>query len=184
MLEALLQDPGSLAAATAVLGFLFGVLTSSLTEVLKRAVERDRLIALICAEIHRNWKELNRFTSVPDGTHLARSKLELKGISGVSFTGIPEYEFEVYNLKLFENEGIRLALHLSKQARRDFWDTFSLMRDAEAVRQLLKQLPESNTDRSQYQVVFRGLIGKLDESLRQLEESLQRDRSFLVRLID
>lgn len=184
MLEEIFANETTFSALTAVLGFLLGVLSTSLTEFLKRAVERDRLIALISAEIHRNWIYVNRFSSVPDGPVLARRLTELKGVKDVAFAGMPEYDFEVYNLGLFQSQGVNLALHLRRKARSIFWETYSTMRDAEAVRQTINKLSDSNPDRAEYQKVFKMLLIRLDDSLLSLEKELRAQRSLLVRVFD
>lgn len=184
MLDDLSQNKLVLAAFASVLGFLFGVITSSTGELVKRMIERDRLISLITSEIRRNWTQVNRLAGVPVGQFFARSLVEFKGVGGLTFSGIPEYNFEVYNLKLFESEGVKLALHLRSKARNHFWETFSLMRDAEAVRQVLGTLDKEDPDVAEYQKVFKVLIERLDKNLRLLETELERRRSFLATILD
>ncbi|WP_439588269.1 hypothetical protein [Hydrogenophaga sp.] len=184
MLDDLSPNSALLVGLTAGLGFLFGILTTSTGDLIKRIIERDRLISLITSEIQRNSPQANQLTRVPGAPFFARSLSEFKGVSGLSFSRIPEYNFEVYNLKLFESEGMKLALHLRSKTRAQFWETFSLMRDAEAARHVLRTLNENDPDFLQYQKMFKALLEKFDKNLREIVPALERERSWLAKIFD
>src|SRR5215471_21175081 len=95
--------------------FLFGLVSAYIIEAVKRRREKQRLINLFIDEIRRSYLEIDRKKSA--GPSLARSKSELFSVGGVSFAGMPEYQLEVYNAKLFETEGVKLAEQLPTAGR-------------------------------------------------------------------
>jgi hypothetical protein len=121
---------------------------------------------------------------VPVGEIFSRGKFELFGIRDVAFSGSPEYELEVYNARLFETESIRLAQQLGPRARKDFWAAFGYLRDAEAIRLVLKSFPREEHDYAEYQKVFVALIRKASEALTKLWDALEHERSFTETMRD
>lgn len=116
------------------------------------------------------------------GTYFARGVNRFKDMD-VSLTGEPEYQFEVHNLRLYDDEGVKLALSLGHKARKQFWDAYALLRDAEAVRKLIRELPPEDNNRASYQALFVKLVKKLGERLLELEKTLQRERTFFSRFL-
>jgi hypothetical protein len=106
-------------------GFLLGLISAWLLERLKRWREKQCFINLFLAEIGRTNLEIDEKKHVPTGQVLARAKSELFGIGDVTLTGKPEYELEVYHVRLYETEGIRLAQLL--ELYRDLWNEQSFI---------------------------------------------------------
>ena len=102
----------------------------------------------------------------------------------MTFSGAPEYEIEVYNARLFETEGIRLAQHLGPCGRQEFWAAFGYLRDAEAIRLVLKSFPKAEHDYEAYQKVFVVLIRKSSDALTKLWQALEHERSLIETLRD
>jgi hypothetical protein len=100
---------------SAFVGFLFGLASAFIIEAAKRRREKQRLISLFLEEIRRTYLEIDRKKSA--GPSLTRSKSELFGVAGLNRVGMPEYQIEVYNIKLFETEGVRLAQQLGAAGR-------------------------------------------------------------------
>jgi hypothetical protein len=158
-------------------GFLFGLASAFVIEAVKRRREKQRLISLFLEEIRRTYLEIDRKKSA--GPSMARPKTELFGVTGLNLAGMPEYQIEVYNVKLFETEGVRLAQQLSTGGRGRFWAAYGYLRDTEAVRQVLKGLHDDAPNYEQYQKVFVQLIVKATDALNSLEHALQSERSFI-----
>jgi len=166
----------------ALLSFLFGVLASTLGESIKRKRERTRLIDLFVQDIRRNWSEVDSLQSAPAGPIFSRVRFSLKGMRDIPFAGNPEYLFEVYNLKFFETEGVKLAQLLPPGPRKQLWDAYSLIRDAEAVRTVLNKLAPDNSDYHSYQKLFVELVRRLSQQLLETEDSLWRERAWWTKL--
>jgi hypothetical protein len=160
--------------------FLFGLLSARILEAIKHWHEKQGLINLFLDEIRRTYKEIESKKSA--GPAMARSKSELFGVKGLNLVGMPEYQLEVYNTKLFDTEGVRLAQYLGTGARKSFWAAYGCLRDAEAVRQVLKELTNEDRDYEAYQKVFVELIVKATDSLTSLEHALDKERSFIETL--
>jgi hypothetical protein len=113
--------------------------------------------------------------------------VHFKDVKGLKFTGHPEYEFEVHNMKFYETEGFKLTHQLGRKARKEFWDIYNLIRDAEAARQVLRSLSAEDKDRTSYQMLFGKLVEDLAKKLSQFELTLDDERSLynklLIRLI-
>ena len=167
---------------SAFVGFLFGLLSAVIIEAVKRRKEKQGLISLFLEEIRRTYLEIDRKKSAGPG--MARSKSELFGVSGLNLVGMPEYQLEVYNAKLFETEGVRLAQRLGPTARKRFWAAYGYLRDTEAVRQVLKGLTKEDRDYEAYQTVFVELILKATRALNGLEHALDKERSFIETVRD
>lgn len=168
----------------ALLSFLFGILASSIGDIIKRNRERTRLIDLFVQDIRRNWSEVDSLQWAPDRPMFSRTRFSLKGIREIPFAGNPEYLFEVYNLKFFEVEGIKLAQLLPSSPRKELWNAYSLMRDAEAVRKVLNELAPDNPDYLSYQKLFVELVKRLSRQLSETEGALWRERSWWTKLVD
>lgn len=166
----------------AVLSFFFGILASTVGDAIKRKREKNRLIDLFMQDIRRNWQEVDSFSLAPVGPIFSRLRFEWKGAEDLSFRGNPEYLFEVYNLRFFEIEGVKLAQMLPLDPRKKLWDAYSVMRDAEAVRGVLNRLPHTDPDYVSYQKLFVELLNKLKSGLLALEGSLWRERSWWAKL--
>jgi len=162
---------------SAFVGFLFGLLSAVIIEAVKRRKEKQGLISLFLEEIKRTYLEIDRKKSAGPG--MARSKSELFGVTGLNLVGMPEYQIEVYNAKLFETEGVRLAQRLGPTSRTRFWTAYGYLRDVEAVRQVLKGLTKEDGDYEAYQKVFVELIQKATGALNSLEHALEKERSFI-----
>ena len=110
---------------------------------------------------------------------MARVKTELFGIGNVTFTGRPEFELEVFNVPLYEKEGTRLAQLLRSRGREHFWAAYGYLRDAEAIRLVIKQLKREARDYDAYVKVFAALLGKDSDALDHLDRDLWDERSSL-----
>ena len=77
--------------------------------------------------------ELDDLKAAPTGRYPCRIRFAFKGIEGTSLAGEPEYEFELHSMGLFEKERRNLAKHLDGVARKDFWEVYSLFRNAETI---------------------------------------------------
>jgi hypothetical protein len=165
-------------------GFVFGLFSSVLLDWLKRRQERQRLINLFLAELRRVHLELDNKKSAPVGVSVTRLKCELFEVSGVAFTGKPEYKLSVFNTKLFENEGVKLAQAVGPDARNKFWVAYGRLRDAEEIRLVLKDLPTADPDYQEYQKVFVELIMRASKALGDLWYALQKERSVIEDLRD
>lgn len=162
----------------ALLSFLFGLLASSISDLLKRRREKNRLIDLFVDDIRRNWKEVDSLRWAPSEPVFVRVRFTLKGIDDIPFSGDPEYLFEVYNLKFFETEGLKLAQSLPPKPRKALWDAYSLMRDAEAVRKVLNELDPQDKDYTSYRKLFAELASRLVHQLILVEDVLWRERAW------
>jgi hypothetical protein len=168
----------------AFIGFLLGLASAWLLKKKDLRDEKQRLINLFIAEIGRTNLEIGRKRNVPTGKLLARAKGELFGIGDVTFTGKPEYELEVYHVRLYETEGVRLAQLLESRGREHFWAATGYLRDAEAVRLIIKQLKKEDRDYDAYEKVFVALIGKGSDSLAALYRDLWEERSTIQTFLD
>src|SRR5205823_5530059 len=136
---------------------------------LKRRGEKNQLIAVFRAEFSRTIKEIEyKGLGIAVGLP-ARARGVLFGVGDVTIRGTPEYEFEVYNSKLFETEGVRLAQRLGRRAKGKFWEFYGYLRDAESVRLALNRLPQSDHNYDAYQRVFAGLTSKAYEAMKELD---------------
>ena len=131
------------------------------------------------AELRRTHLEIDSRQQAPVGKLWARGRFELLGVGGVQFSGIPEYELEVFNAKLYETEGVRLAQQLRPTGRRLFWTAYGYLRDAEAIRLVLKHLKSGDQDYTQYQTIFVELIKRSSSALDELWRALEGERSIL-----
>lgn len=166
----------------AVFSFLLGTMSSIIVKWITRRTERRRLIDLFLADIRRHWAGIDLLKAAAVGTYFARGVYRFKDME-VSLSGEPEYEFEVHNVRLYDTEGVKLALCISQKARTALWDVYALLRDAEAARQLIRQLPAEDKNRESYQTLFVKLVTKLATQMINLERLLQRERSFLSRFV-
>jgi hypothetical protein len=166
------------------IGFLLGLASAWLLKKKDLWDEKQRLINLFIAEIGRTNLEIDRKKHVPTGKLLARAKGELFGIGDVTFTGKPEYELEVYHVRLYETEGVRLAQLLRGRGREHFWAANGYLRDAEVVRLVLKQLKKEERDYGAYEQVFVALIGKGSDALAALYRDLWDERSSIQTFLD
>lgn len=145
------NQPEVLAASTvvsSVIGFTLGLVSAWIVEFIKRRQEKQRLINLFLAEIGRTHLEIDSRREAPVGKIWGRGRFALLGIADVHFSGIPEYELEVYNARLYETEGVRLAQQLGPEGRRCFWAVYGFLREAEAVRGILKRRTEGDQVRA------------------------------------
>ena len=169
---------GGKRAFVAIVSFLLGILSSMIIQHVKHSVEKKRLIDLFIDDIYANWHKLDDLRAAPIEPYFGRLRVCFKGFRDLSFTGQPEYEFEVHNLNFFETEGFKLVQKLGKKARKEFWEVYSLIRDAEAVRKVLKSLPEDHKDRTSYQKLFVEIMKKLVPMFTQLAMTLSAERSW------
>ena len=169
---------------SSLIGFLLGLISGQLTEALKRRREKQRSINLFRAELMRTHMEIDSKQQVPVGEVFSRGKYFLFGVGDVAVSGAPEYELEVYNARLFETEGVRLAQQLGPRARQHFWAAFGHLRDAEAIRLVLKTFPKGEHDYKEYQKVFVALIRKSSDVLTELWQALDKESSFIEALRD
>lgn len=169
---------------SAFLGFLLGLASAWLLKKKDLWDEKQRLVNLFLAEIGRTSLEIDSKKNVPTGVVLARAKGELFGIRDVTFTGKPEYELEVYHVRLYETEGVRLAQLLGSCGRNHFWAANGYLRDAEAVRLIIKQLKKEERDYDAYEKVFVALIGKGSDALAALYRDLWEERSSIRTFLD
>lgn len=175
------QSGNYLYLVVAALSFLLGTTSSVMVGWITRGIEKRRLIDLFLEDIHRNWKELDQLKAAPVGNYFSRAKYVFKGVD-ITLTGEPEYDFEVHNIKLYDTEGVRLAQHLRRKARREFWNVYALLRDTEAVRQVINSLPKEDKSRPQYQALFVELVTLLAKRFTELDPILRRERSLAARL--
>ena len=89
----------------AALSFSLGLLSSILIEYIKTKKKKYSLIELFINNIQENWVYTSNLITAPDGSTRPNSGtlFHLKGISGLALTDYPEYNFEVYNVKLLES---------------------------------------------------------------------------------
>jgi hypothetical protein len=167
----------------ALLSFLLGVLASSVSDMLGRSREKNRLIDLFVDDIRRNWKEVESLGWAPTEPVFARVRFTLKGVDDLAFGGNPEYLFEVYNLKFFETEGFKLVQLLPSKPRKTLWDAYSLVRDAEAVRKVLNELDSQDKDYSSYRKLFAELARRLTQQLIVVEAALWRERAWWAKFV-
>ena len=183
-MEEFIKRSGEFSHVTvAVVSFFLGILATVVGETIKRSREKNRLIDLFIQDIWRNWREVDSLKGSPVGPFFSRLRLDLKGVGDVIFSGIPEYMFEVYNLKFFETEGIKLAQMLPAIPRKSLWDAYSIMRDAEAVRGVLNKLSSTDSNYASYQKLFVTLVGNLRDCLLELEKGLRHERSWWAKLL-
>jgi hypothetical protein len=167
----------------AALSFLLGILASSIGDNIKRRRERTRLIDLFIQDIRRNWPNVDSVRVAPVGPMLSRACFYFKGVDGLFLRGNPEYLFEVYNLKFFETEGIKLAQLLPTKPRKELWAAYSLLRDAEAVRVVLKDLDSADPDYESYQKLLLELASRLLSQLMVVEDVLWRERTWWAKMV-
>ncbi len=183
MEEILKKEAPYLLVTIALLSFLLGIIASIFNEWVKRWIEKRRLISIFVADIYKNWSEIDSLKAAPIEPYWGRMRFYFKGVRNLSFSGQPEYEFEVHNLKFYETEGFKLVQHLRKRARQDFWEVYILMRDAEAVRQVIKSLEKDHEDRAEYQKLFVELISQLSKKYADLANSLEGENSLFARFL-
>ena len=164
----------------AIVGFILGLLSNFIVDGYHDAVEKAKLIDLFVTDIHRNWQHIEGLKAAPTGPYLARIRPELKGISGLTFHGEPEFKFEVHNMKLYEIEGLKLSALLSTKTRIQFWEAISLLRDAEAVRNVIIRLPSEDKDLFSYKKLFVELVSKLSSKLSDLSIALREERPWFI----
>lgn len=169
---------------SSLIGFFLGLGSAWIVERIKNWDEKQRLINLFIAEINRTHLEITGRKDVPTGLVLARAKGELFGIRDVTFTSKPEYELELYNVKLYETEGIRLAKLLGSRGREHFWAAYGYLRNAEAIRLVIKQLKTEERDYNEYAKVFVALVGKGSKALGELYKDLWDERSSIRTFLD
>jgi hypothetical protein len=163
--------------AGTVLGFFLGLLSAPLIDWIRRQQEKQHLINLFLAELKRTHLEIDSRKQAPVGKPWARIRDGILSVPGINFSGAPEYEFEVYNAKLFETEGVKLAELLRPSGRHHFWEAYGYLRDAEAARAVLKRLKKDDPDYEAYQKLFVGLIEKAADCLAKLWDTLQKERT-------
>jgi hypothetical protein len=164
---------------SSLIGALLAIVVGLIIEAVKHWQEKQRLINLFIADIKRTNLEIDGLRNVPTGEVLARAKGELLGIGNVTFTGKPEFELEVFNVRLWETQGIRLAQLLGSSGLEHFWAAYHYLRGAEAIRLVIKQFPAEERDYDAYAKVFVGLIGKGSDALSKLYRDLWEERSSL-----
>jgi hypothetical protein len=166
-----------------LIGFVLGLASALILDRLKRRGEKHQLVEVFRAEFSRTGKELEYKTlGIPVPLPLARARGVLFGVDNVAVRGTPEYEFEVYNVKLFETEGVRLAQRLGRPAKEQFWELYGYLRDAESVRLALNRLAPADRNYEAYQRVFTGLTSKAYKMMTKLEGTLEKERSPLEKI--
>ncbi len=176
------QSSNYLYLLVAILSFLLGTTSSIIVGFVTRSIEKRRLIDLFLADIRRHWPGIDSLKSAPVGPNFSRGVYQFKHMK-VHLLGEPDYEFEVHNVRLYDSEGVKLALSLGSKSRKQFWDVYALLRDAEAVRQLIKSLPNDDKSRASYQDLFVKLVTKLARQFDELEQMLRRERAIFSRLL-
>jgi hypothetical protein len=183
-MEEFLKTSGAYSyVVVAIISFFLGIVSSLFVESFKRRIEKDKLIDLFVADIRANWFKLEELRGAPVEPYWGRLRVYFKGFGDLKFTGQPEYEFEVHNLKFFEAEGFKLVQTLGSKTRKEFWEVYSLIRDAEAVRKVIKSLPEGHKDRPSYKNLFTEIMNKLAPMFAKLAKTLNAERSWYRRLI-
>jgi len=182
MLQSPVFSVSSLAGTFA--GFLLGLVSASVIEAIKRQQEKQRLINVFLAELMRTHLEIDSRKQAPVGQLFSRLRTTLLSINDLHFRGVPEYEFEVYNTRLYETEGVRLAQQLGPAGRKAFWAAYGYLRDAEAVRTVIKRLATNDPDYTAYQQLFVRLIEQASDALEGLWSALQRERTAWQNLRD
>lgn len=176
------QSSNYLYLLVAILSFLLGTTSSIIVGFVTRRIEKRRLIDLFLADIGRHWSEIDSLKSAPVGFQFSRGVYHFKDMK-VNLLGEPDYEFQVHNVQLYNSEGVKLALSLGAKSRKEFWDVYALLRDAEAVRNVIKSLPHDDKSRRGYQDLFVKLVTKLGKQFAELERLLRRERSIFSRLL-
>jgi hypothetical protein len=162
----------------AAAGAAFALIVNSLLEFVKRRLAKEPLLDLFITDLALTYKRAERASNMPIGSD-PKLHFVVRGIDDCKFRGDPELEFEVYNIRLYETEGFKLAASL-KAARRAFWTAYATMRDAEATRIALKQIPQSDPDRSEFEKLYQKLLARLARDILRLNEDLAKER-FLLR---
>jgi len=117
---------------TNFLSTLFGVtlpiITGYAVHLLKKGhdqqQEKSEIISLFKADINRNWSVLDSLRNTPTENYFSRTVHDFKGVQAINFTGIPEYQYSLFSLKLFNSEGNRLAKLLKRKTRESFWELY------------------------------------------------------------
>jgi hypothetical protein len=153
------------------IAFISGIISSLLIYLIRQIIEKNNLIEIFILDIYTNWREVSMLNLAPEKINSHRVRFYLKNIH-VTFSGEPEFEYEVYNIKFFETEGFKLLHHLRKKTKQEFWEVYTLIRDAESTRKIIKTFPEDHKDRSSYQKLFVKLVEKLATKLIDFQKSL------------
>lgn len=161
------------AFVAAILALLF----NTVLEFIRRRILKESLLDLFIADIAATAMEIQSSSIKPLGEQsLLKLTMSLRGVDGLSFTGDPELSFEVFNVKLYETEGFKLAGILKSSTRREFWSAYKLMRDAESARMTLKEMSKDDPDRGSFEQLYLGLLKQLYTRLLGLSHALDRER--------
>ncbi len=169
-------DPLTLVAPafSAIVGFLLGLVAFSANELRRTRRERRALASLFAQHIDMAWEDIDQLKTAPVGEYYARVTLVRYGVDNLNLTGEHEYEFEVDNLSLFATEGMKLASLIRGDTRRQLWRCYDLLRKAESVRVLIKELPSDDRHKAEYQEFFKKLVAEYATALTGLNKLLRR----------
>jgi hypothetical protein len=165
-----------IALFSAFVGASFALVFNSLLEFIKARIAKQPLLDLFITDLALTWKRVEHASKMPLGTGVPKMHFVVRGIDGLAFRGDPELEFEVYNVKLYETEGFKLAASLRAETRHAFWAAYATLRDAETARLVLKKTDKNDPDRTEFEKLYQKLLARLDPIIPRLNENLAKER--------
>lgn len=168
-----------IALFSAFVGASFALVFNSLLEFIKRRIAKEPLLDLFITDLALTWKRVEHASKMPLGSD-PKVHFVVRGIDALAFRGDPELEFEVYNVKLYETEGFKLAASLKAETRRAFWTAYATLRDAETARLVLKEIDKDDPDRREFEKLYQKLLARLEPIILALNTNLAKER-FLYR---
>ena len=155
-----------------ILSFLLGLFSKLIFDYFKWRRDKLNLIEILKQDYNANWKKLDELKGVPEGEIFVRIRGVFKGVTDLSFHTLPEYKYRVWNLKIFDVEGIKLVRYLKIKQRKLYWQLYGLLNDLEQTRIILEKMQKIDDDYSQYQKLFKGLllitIEKYDDFIKEI----------------
>jgi len=114
--------------------------------------EKKKIIDLLDNDCTLNWRniEWNELTPPECGKG---GLINYKNLN-VPFKGIPQYQFSISTLKLFESEGANITKHLNRKQSKMFWELFNLLYDLESTRLFLVKADPNDEDYFSFQECF------------------------------
>jgi hypothetical protein len=183
ILFSLINPKGSYSYITlAIMTFILGTISLLIVESVNHKQKKYQLLDMFINDIRETWSELDSLKLMPTGDKLCSARYYFMGISGITYLGIPEINFEVHNLNFYETKGYELASMLKPKARKIFWHVYQIIRKAESVRVHLKNNKPESQDYESYQKLFIELLNKLSNEILSLENELLKERSLLFKL--
>jgi hypothetical protein len=142
------------------LPILFGYLLHILKKHQEQKQEKREIISLFKTDFSKNWTDFDKLKNIPTKEYFSRMVYNFKGIERVHISGIPEYGYSIFSLKLFETEGIKLSKLLGKKKRILFWELYNSLHDLENTRIILNNIETNNRNYHCFQDLFVKLSDK------------------------